>query len=71
MTQQKGVSADGKMAAVMLQMIPSFFLQIIQRTASLFLQTPMNFILCVKNTGFLATMTRCDSYPIADITLLL
>ena len=25
MTQQKGASADGKMAAVMLQMIPSFF----------------------------------------------
>ena len=46
-----------------------FFLQSIQKLASLFLQTHMKNILWVKNTVLLATMTRCASSPIADITL--
>ena len=56
------------MAAVTLQVIPSF-LQIIQKTASLFLQTLMKNILWVKDTVLLATMKKCVSYPIADITV--
>ena len=34
-----------------------------------FLQTNMKKILRLRITVLLATMTRCNSYPIADITL--
>ena len=47
----------------------SAFIQIIQKAASFFLQSHMKNILRVKNTVLLATMTRCASYPIGDITL--
>ena len=45
------------------------FIQIIQKTASLFLQTHIKKTLWVKNTVLLATVTSFASYPIADITL--
>ena len=50
-TQQKRASAEGslrtggKMAAVMLQVIPSFYTNYSEKTASLFLQTPMKSLL--------------------------
>ena len=49
------------MAAVKLQVIPLFFIQIIQKTAFLFLQTRMKCQFWVKNTALLATMLRCAS----------
>ena len=65
-TQQKGASADGSCNVTSdSQLLYKFF----KKTASLFLQKPTKNILCVKNTVLLATMTRCASCPIADITL--
>ena len=57
------------MAAVNLQVIPSFFLQFIQKTAFLFPQSHKKKRLWVKKTVLLATMTICASYPIADTTI--
>ena len=57
------------MAAVMLQVIPSFYKKNFQKTACLLLKTQMRKILCAKNTVLLATMISCASYPIADILL--
>ena len=53
----------------MLQVIPSFQTNDTKKTATFFLQTNMKTILRVKYTVLLATMTKCASYPIADITL--
>ena len=47
------------------QFLHNFF----KKTASLFLQTQMKNKFWVKNTVLLATMTRCASYTLSDITL--
>ena len=54
------------MAAVMLQVIPSFYTNYSKNILFISANTYENYIL---SKVLLATMTRCASYPIADITL--
>ena len=67
-TQQKGASADDKMAAVMLQVIPSFYTNYSKSSLFIPANTYENNIV-IKEYVLLATMTICASNPIADITL--
>ena len=56
------------MAAVMLQVIPSFYTKYSKTSLFISAQT-FEKKMWVKKTVLLATMTRCASYPNADITL--
>ena len=73
--QRKGASVErslrtgGKMAVVMLQLIPSIYTNYSKNSLFISANTYEKFIVSKKNV-LLATMTRCASYPIADITLL-
>ena len=54
------------MAALMLQVISSFYTYYSKNSLFISANTFEKHIL--MNTVLLATMTRCASYPIADIT---
>ena len=56
------------MAAVMLQVIPSFYTNYSKNSLFISVNTYEKFIVS-KKTVLLGKMTRCASYPIADITL--
>ena len=59
---------NNQIAAVMLQVIPSFYKNYSKNSLFISANTHEK-IMCVKKTVLLAMMTRCASYTIADITL--
>ena len=57
------------MAAVILQLVPTFYAKLLEKTIFLFLQTPMKNTFLLTNTALLATVIRYASYPIEYITI--